>query len=675
MTWAHYLLQVNIYLVIFYCFYKLLLSKETYFVLNRLYLVSAGILSLAIPFLRFELFREKAVSNELYISVSEINTVVSNYAILPQTQEQYDWGRIMVLIYLFGAFIYFLHFIYQLFAINQLFNNADENDAFSFLNRKSVAANLPERATIDLHEDVHIKQLHSLDVIFFEIIGIITWFNPVIYAYKKTIKNIHEYLADEAAAKFQGDKKAYAILLLSQALGIKANSLTNGFASKSLIKKRIVMLHKERSKRTAILKYGLFLPLFAVTLILSSATIRKNNQILAVAEQISLENAKELVNQVFNIDKTESKTADVNGKVALQNVLLDELIPSNGIELNAAALTSFYSDLGAQIKYPEAAAKRAIQGNTMVNFTIKNGRIIEVIPQTELGFGCEQEVESSLLSMNSNLPPDGKYSLKIAFKLSNATSEFKNENLTASNSYHELQPITIIGYLDKENNNLEKAPTKVYSAVAPIINEKEIQIESQSNNYTSMISPPMFAGGMDNLNNFLQKAIKFPEDAVESGIQGTVKLNFIIEKDGSLSNIKTERKLGFGIDEEAIRVLKLTKKWYPAMQNGKAVKVAYSIPIRFTFEQQKQASKGTIVASIRLKNHGEEEKSPLFIVDGQLKANSAVKELDAKNINKIDVLKEARAMALYGKKGENGAVVITSKKPENPKVSATIFEY
>ena len=111
------------------------------------------------------------------------------------------------------------------------------------------------------------------------------------------------------------------------------------------------------------------------------------------------------------------------------------------------------------------------------------------------------------------------------------------------------------------------------------------------------------------------------------------------------------------------------------MQNGKAVKVAYSIPIRFTFEQQKQASKGTIVASVRLKNYAEGENSPLFIVDGQLKANSVVKELDAKKINRIDVLKEGSAMALYGKKGENGAVIITSKKPENARVSATIFEY
>ena len=133
MSWAHYLLQVNIYLVIFYCFYKLLLAKETYFMLNRVYLIAAGFFSLAIPFLRFELFSKKVVSDELYISVSELNNVVSNYAIMPQTQEQYDWGRLIVIIYLIGAFLFLFHFLFQLFKINQLFSNADENEAFSFL--------------------------------------------------------------------------------------------------------------------------------------------------------------------------------------------------------------------------------------------------------------------------------------------------------------------------------------------------------------------------------------------------------------------------------------------------------------------------------------------------------------------------------------------------------------
>lgn len=673
MTWAHYLLQVNIYLIIFYCFYKLLLNKETYFALNRLYLVSSGIFSLAIPFLRFELFSEKVVSNNLYISVSEINTVVSNYAVLPQTQQQYDWGRFIVIVYILGAFIYFLNFLYQLFTINQLFNKAGENDAFSFLNRKSVSENLPERATIDLHEDVHVKQLHSLDIIFFEIIAIVTWFNPVIYAYKKTIKNIHEYLADEAAAKFQGDKETYALLLLSQALGIKPNSLTNGFASKSLIKKRIFMLHKQRSKKIAVLKYGIFIPLFALAVLLSSASIRKNDQILAVAEKISLENAKAIVKQIF---KSPVETIDIKPTDFKSARLLQQELTSNiNSEFNSNSFTDFYNYIAATIKYPEAAVRKRIQGNTILNFTVKNGRIIDVIPQVELGAGCEQEIENSMISFNGSIPEDGKYSLKVAFRLQNSNSEFKNENLTALEPFSELQTITINAAINKEKFNLDKSSIETYNTLPPTTtNDVDATTENTAYNYVSTVSPPIFNGGMEKLNTFLENSIKYPISALDNEVQGVVIVNFTVEKDGSLSNIKTAKKLGFGIDEEAVRVLKLTKKWNPAMQNGKAVTVAYSIPIKFTFEQPKRASKGTIVASIRLKNYAESQNSPLFIVDGQLKAKSIMKDLDEKKIDRIDILKEANAMAKYGKKGENGAIIITSKKPENPRVSATIFE-
>ncbi|MDB5020149.1 MAG: hypothetical protein JWQ28_1276, partial [Pedobacter sp.] len=102
------------------------------------------------------------------------------------------------------------------------------------------------------------RQMHSLDVIFFELLGVFTWFNPVIYLYKQSIKNIHEYLADEEAAQYQGDKQQYSLLLLSSAFGVDPNTLTNSFFNTSMIKKRITMLNKEKSRRTAILKYGLF---------------------------------------------------------------------------------------------------------------------------------------------------------------------------------------------------------------------------------------------------------------------------------------------------------------------------------------------------------------------------------------------------------------------------------
>jgi len=96
---------------------------------------------------------------------------------------------------------------------------------------------------------------------------------------------------------------------------------------------------------------------------------------------------------------------------------------------------------------------------------------------------------------------------------------------------------------------------------------------------------PDFPGGMDKFYKYLSKAIRYPAMAQENGIQGKVFLSFIIEKNGSLTDIKVEKKLGYGTDEEAVRVLNGSPKWMPGIQNGKAVRVKYNIPINFALGQ------------------------------------------------------------------------------------------
>lgn len=106
--------------------------------------------------------------------------------------------------------------------------------------------------------------------------------------------------------------------------------------------------------------------------------------------------------------------------------------------------------------------------------------------------------------------------------------------------------------------------------------------------YTDFVAlevQPDFPGGMDKFYKYLSKAIRFPEAAQEAKISGKVFLSFIIEKNGTLTDIKIERKLGYGTDEEAVRVLTASPKWMPGIQNGKAVRVKYNIPINFSLAQ------------------------------------------------------------------------------------------
>lgn len=649
MSLAHYLLQVNIYLIIFYCFYQLLLAKETYFVLNRVYLMAAGLLSLTIPFLRFEWFSKQEVTQKIYVSVDQLNALVAQVNIVDDAAE-FNWGNLIVIIYLAGIVFCIVKFIYQLLAIQKMFANIANGSAFSFFKKKAITANLPHIATVHLHEDIHIKQLHSIDVIFFEIIGILTWFNPIIYAYKKTIKNIHEYLADEAAANFQGDKEAYAMLLLSQAFGVKPHTLTNHFYNKSLIKKRILMLHKQRSKKTAILKYGLFVPLFALTLVLSSATIRKNDQILAVAEKIPLNNANKLVSQVIAepltiVNLTRSVPPATSSEKTTTNTLSITAPTSTQTE-NAAAWNSFYKFLSNEIKYPEAAKQKGIQGNSIINFSVKRGRITDVAIESELGEGCDDEVINNISAFDDYFGKDGNYSLKVSFKLQGSNAPFKNEEATTPDDFTALPSMQVTA-LDEPT-----ASDKVFS-------------------FVSLSSPPTYPGGMLNFYNFLSKNIKYPILAAENDIEGNVFVSFTVEKDGSLTDIKVDRKLGYGTDEEAVRVLKLTKKWNPGLVDGRAVRVKYNIPIRFALNAESKEPKTNVIANVKLKGIGNTENPPLVVIDNEVSDPSVLNTINANSIKSVEVLKAANAVAAYGKNAAYGAVIITSKKAKNP--TATIL--
>lgn len=100
-------------------------------------------------------------------------------------------------------------------------------------------------------------------------------------------------------------------------------------------------------------------------------------------------------------------------------------------------------------------------------------------------------------------------------------------------------------------------------------------------NFVSLENPPKYPGGIAAFYKFMINNLKYPALAKEKNIQGNVHVSFVVEKDGSLSDVKTVRSLGYGTDEEAIRVIKLAGNWNPGTADGKPVRVRYNIPVRF----------------------------------------------------------------------------------------------
>lgn len=137
---------------------------------------------------------------------------------------------------------------------------------------------------------------------------------------------------------------------------------------------------------------------------------------------------------------------------------------------------------------------------------------------------------------------------------------------------------------DPGQKTIEGDPNADIVQIAPVGEGPKQAVVVEDNtvyNFMSMESPPQYPGGMDKFYKFIGDNLKYPAMAADNNIQGKVIVSFTIEKDGSLTEPKVERKLGYGLDEEALRVLKLTKRWNPGMQNGKPVRVKYNIPIVF----------------------------------------------------------------------------------------------
>ncbi len=124
--------------------------------------------------------------------------------------------------------------------------------------------------------------------------------------------------------------------------------------------------------------------------------------------------------------------------------------------------------------------------------------------------------------------------------------------------------------------------TKAEEYVPPADEEDDDEEEEQI--FTVVEENPEFVGGQAALMKFLSKNIKYPQMARETGISGTVYVRFVVEKNGSVSQVKVVRGIGGGCDEEAMRVVKMMPKWKPGRQRGKPVRVNFTLPVKFVLQ-------------------------------------------------------------------------------------------
>ncbi len=268
----HTILQILVFQLLFLAVYDLFLKKETFFNLNRVYLLLTPILSIVLPYVSLD-FLQQNIPQEYVIQLPAV--ILGNTALEAGSDATF-WLSTLNSLWIIGILATSFIFSLKLLKIFKLrVSGTRENIkgtslillpetdlAFSFFNTIYLGKDISQenKASIIAHEKVHIQQKHSLDLLYFELLRIVFWFNPLVYMFQNRIATLHEYIADSEITRDK-DKKQYYQNLLSEVFQTEQISFVNTFFKQSLIKKRIIMLQKSKSQKGAQVKYLLLLPI------------------------------------------------------------------------------------------------------------------------------------------------------------------------------------------------------------------------------------------------------------------------------------------------------------------------------------------------------------------------------------------------------------------------------
>ena len=633
-----YILEVIAFQLVFLIIYDFWLKRETFFQWNRAYLISTYVLSMVLPWVKIEALKT-SVPQEYYV-YPEFLWKTNDLAIstVPQAESaglSILWEHVLLFGGMFLASLFFANKLRQLYVLKkkgtvQRFSNftqiiiANSQVAFSFfksifLGDKVLAG---EYKSIIAHELVHIKQRHSYDLLFFELMRIVCWFNPLVYVYQSRLAELHEFIADAQVAK--NNKKEHYQLLLSQVFETQHISFINQFFKSSLIKKRIVMLQKSQSKRIWQLKYLLLVPMVLGMLAYTSA--EKESIVPTQSKLIQNVDDQELIENVQ--DEIEKTIEDLIKKeeINIEDEKIDEL------NERAKAIYYMYRKMNVLPNTDDILSKKEFFRNRIITkmyfteFTRgvspkdANKDWEQDLPSTELYesyLGWNKAFE--LLDPNLKFSIDSeKYSLRILEKedknlgpgefvivdnledLSGLEMKRFNQALKSIDGTDRMLVISDDSYSflikRKPLEKLNHANTKLFRMLEDKHRKKYDTIKDKNQNipFAVVEEVPIFPGCEDAENTracfqasmqlHISKHFSYPKEAQEKGIQGRVSLMFTIDKEGNINNIR-KRGPDKILEDEAERIISLLPQMRAGKQKGETVNVPFSIPITFKLNE------------------------------------------------------------------------------------------
>ena len=421
---------------------------------------------------------------------------------------------------------------------------------------------------IIIHELAHVKNYHSCDILLADMLIIMQWFNPMTWVLKALLKDIHEYEADEAVISAGIDAKRYQLLIIKKAVGARLYSIANSF-NHSLTKKRITMMCKKKSSLWHSAKALYVVPLAIVAVCTFSSSMNNGEVSDKVSEKTEFykgdgENIPPVASVLSNVADSDSVVIfNVKETDIYQVVELQPEFPGGMSEL--------MKYLRHNMKYPEEAMQKGIQGKTFVAFVVgKDGSVnnVEVVKSS----GSEL-LDAEAVRVVSTMPK---------WKPGEQHGEAVNVRFTLP-LYFAIQGL--------KKNSVSTETQKADLAEATVITNPKRSDESGESVFQIVELQPEFPGGMSELMKYLRHNMKYPEEAMQKGIQGKTFVAFVVGKDGSVNNVEVVKSSGSELlDAEAVRVVSTMPKWKPGEQHGKAVNVRITLPLYFAIQGSKKCS-------------------------------------------------------------------------------------
>ena len=684
-----YILKSSVCLVLFYLFFRLLLSKETFHRFNRMALLGVLFFSLLIPCIevttRHQVEVQQAVlSIEQLLLMAELEATPANVGAVQETPT-ISWVQIVLLVYLAGILFLACRNIYSLICLFRLVHSGkheklekgvtlvvhnQEIAPFSWMkyiviSRKDLEENGRE---ILIHEMAHIHHRHSVDLLVADICIFFQWFNPSAWLLKQELQNVHEYEADETVINEGVNAKEYQLLLIKKAVGTRLYSMANSF-NHSKLKKRITMMLKEKSNPWARLKYLYVLPLaaIAVTAFARPEISEKMEEISAVKVNDLAEIVQEKVLQdTVKVSKDEKKDAlvvtGVKSKEEEEIVIFEVVEQMPEYPGGMSALQKYLSE-----KIAGSPMKGKAGGRVMVGFTVaETGKIKDVRVLQSDEASLNQEAERIVSEMPDWIPGKQrgrpvpvKYTVPIRFgNIRFAENKqpliFADGKEISMDAMEKLDPSTIESFSVLKDS----ASIKVYGKRGA---NGVILVNTQRGSKTKIQNKEI---------SFSQKTTStdavpdFPVSGTVVDEQGRPKAGVSIIVPNTNHGTITDINGHF-----SLKAMKDGNLWFSFI-GYKPVKASVSSTMNIRMEQEVVDLFPELSGSVKNGNsgfkvnngvtvHGIKGEEPLVIIDGkEAMEKDALSKLAPDHIKSISVLKDKSAQVVYGDKGKNGVIIV-----------------